>query len=363
MKRFSAVVCGGGVAGLEALLRLRRLGGDRIALTLVSPSAELEYRPLSVLEPFGLGGVMRYPVSRIVADTSTTWIRDALSWVDPARRSVHTESGLSLAYDALLLAVGGRRVTSADTGTLVFTDRSADAYRLVAERLASGDAHSIAFVVPRGPTWPLPLYELALLTRRRATECGQDPEITICEPSARPLDAFGSAVSDAVENLLRESRIDLRTRCTDASAEHIVTLPKITGPNIRGLPGDAVDRYVAVDAYCRVKGCDGRVFGAGDATQLKVKHGSLSAQQADCAAAGIAHLAGSGDRPKPLRPIIRAALLTGAAPLYISAVLTGAQGWRAQIHDQPPWPAGHKIVAEELSAYLAPPMPAFGAGA
>jgi sulfide:quinone oxidoreductase len=371
MKRFSAVVCGGGVAGLEALLRLRRLAGDRIDLTLVSPSPELAYRPLAVLQPFGLGDVVRYPVASIVADTSTTWIRDTLSWVDPVARSVRTGSGHSLDYDALLLAVGGRRVTSAASDTLVFTDRSADSYRRVADRLASGESRAVRFVVPHGPTWPLPLYELALLTRRRAAERGQDPEITICEPSSRPLNTFGTEVSDAVEDLLRKSRITLRTRWTadpaggrltgrdaDVAAEHVVTLPKISGPNVRGLPGDAIDRFVAVDAYCRVKGCDGRIFGAGDATQLEVKHGSLSAQQADCAAAGIAYLAGIGDRPEPLQPILHASLLTGAAPLYITAMLIGAEGWQAQIHDQPPWHPGHKIVADELSAYLAPPMPA-----
>jgi sulfide:quinone oxidoreductase len=359
MKPFSAVVCGGGVAGLEALLRLRRLAGDQIDLTLVSPSAELAYRPLAVLRPFGLGGVVRYPVAPIVADTSTTWIRDTLSWVDPAARSIHTESGRRLDYDALLLAVGGKRVSSASTDVVVFTDTSADYYQRVADSVANGATHVVLFAVPRGPTWPLPLYELALLTRRHAAERGYDPELIVCEPSSRPLDVFGTAVSDAIENLLREANVALHTRCTAdqirSRPDHVVTLPTISGPNIRGLPGDAVDRYVAVDAYCRVKGADGRIFGAGDATQLKVKHGSLSAQQADCAAAGIAHLAGVTGRPSPLRLVLYASLRTGAAPLYISAVLVGAKGWQGQVYDKPPWRSDHKIVADELSAYLAPP--------
>ena len=38
---------------MEAVLRLRRLGGDQFDITLVSPSDTLVYRPLSVLEPFG----------------------------------------------------------------------------------------------------------------------------------------------------------------------------------------------------------------------------------------------------------------------------------------------------------------------
>jgi sulfide:quinone oxidoreductase len=369
VKAFSVVVCGGGVAGLEALLRLRRLAGDRVDLTLISPSAQLAYRPLAVLEPFRLGRVQHFPIAPIIADTGTTWLRDELSWLDIAHRCVHTADGRVVDYDAVLLAVGGRRVSAA-TGVLLFTDRAVDSYRRVADKLATGESESIVFSVPLGPTWPLPLYELALLTRRRAAEHGRTPDITLCEPAARPLAAFGRQAGDAVAQLLLESRVALQTRCTaepsgagwaqlvDSAvripADHVVTQPRITGPNIRGLPGGAVDRFVTVDEYCRVKGTDGHVFGAGDATQMPVKHGGLSAQQADCAAAGIAHLAGIGDRPAALRPVIRGALVTGAAPLYLTASLIGNEGWQSQTHEQPPWMPDHKIIADELSRYFVP---------
>ena len=47
------VIVGGGVAGLEALLALDDLGGDRVSLTLVAPQPDFVYRPLLVEEPFG----------------------------------------------------------------------------------------------------------------------------------------------------------------------------------------------------------------------------------------------------------------------------------------------------------------------
>jgi NADH dehydrogenase FAD-containing subunit len=89
MSRFSVVVCGGGVAGMEAVLRLRRLAGDQLDITLVSASDTLVYRPLSVLEPFGAALVLRYPVARIVSDTGIRWIRETFGW-STGRRTPRT---------------------------------------------------------------------------------------------------------------------------------------------------------------------------------------------------------------------------------------------------------------------------------
>jgi len=83
-----------------------------------------------------------------------------------------------------------------------------------------------------------------------------------------------------------------------------------------------------------------------------IKQGGIGAQQADTAAAGIAHLAGLGDRPPALRPVIQGMLLTGGRPLYAAAHVISGVGWRSQIYPQPPWPAAGKIVAEELGPYL-----------
>jgi sulfide:quinone oxidoreductase len=97
----------------------------------------------------------------------------------------------------------------------------------------------------------------------------------------------------------------------------------------------------------------GRVFAAGDATDFPVKHGGLGAQQADTAAAGIARLAGCGQRPPPFDPVIRGMLLTGDRPLYLTARVTAGLGWRSEDYEQPPWRADEKVVAEELGPYLA----------
>jgi hypothetical protein len=46
-------IVGGGVAALEAMIALRNLAEERVAIKLVTPTPEWSYRPLAVAEPFG----------------------------------------------------------------------------------------------------------------------------------------------------------------------------------------------------------------------------------------------------------------------------------------------------------------------
>jgi sulfide:quinone oxidoreductase len=139
---------------------------------------------------------------------------------------------------------------------------------------------------------------------------------------------------------------------TRLEVDRIVTLPRVTGPAVPGLPA-GTGWFVPVDERCLVKKTNGRVFAAGDATDFPVKHGGIGAQQADTAAAGIAHLAGVGERPPPLDPVIRGVLLGGDRRLYLAAHVIAGLGWRSEVYEQPPWPAEEKVVAEELRRYFA----------
>ena len=44
------LIAGGGIAGLEALLGLREVAGERVRLTVVAPDPDFTYRPMAVAE-------------------------------------------------------------------------------------------------------------------------------------------------------------------------------------------------------------------------------------------------------------------------------------------------------------------------
>ncbi len=60
MERFKVVIVGGGVAAIEGLLRLRRLAGDAVDVSLLAPNDEFAFRALSVKEPFAMGSAQRH---------------------------------------------------------------------------------------------------------------------------------------------------------------------------------------------------------------------------------------------------------------------------------------------------------------
>src|SRR5215212_3742249 len=99
MSDFRVVICGGGIAAVEGLLRLRRLAGDSVHIELIAPNEELVYRPMAVREPFAFGRPRRYPLRRIARDCDADWIQDSLGWLDPDARVVHTGDGKRVEYD------------------------------------------------------------------------------------------------------------------------------------------------------------------------------------------------------------------------------------------------------------------------
>lgn len=352
---------------MEGLLRMRRLVGDAVDVTLLAPNEELRYRPVAVQEPFSRPSARRYPLRQVARKASAKWVQEALEWVDPDGQVAHTVEGAAIEYDALLLAVGARTEVPYEHVT-VFDDAHADeTYRGIVQDVEEGYTRSVALLLPEGPAWPLPIYELALMTAQRAESMGMEGiGVHVVTAESQPLAAFGRGASEAVSELLEAARIrvHLGSRAEvpasrklvvqpedkELAPERIVAMPRIGGPRIRGVPSDH-DGFIRIDEMSRVHGLEPRVFAAGDAANLQIKHGGLGAQMADTAAAGIAALAGADVEVEPLRPVLRGVLYTGAEPLYLTARIEEDRVDSEVARDRP-WPAGEKVVAEELGPFL-----------
>ena len=376
------VIAGGGVAALEAALALRALTEDRLEIELVGPEPHFWYRPLSVAEPFELDETQRYELGSLAAAAGATFTLGALQGVDAARHAAKTSVG-AINYDVLLVAIGAVP-EAAVSGALTFRGPAdTNKVRTLLQEIAAGEVRRVAFVVPWGAVWSLPIYELALMT---AAHLGarqiEGVELALVTPEEEPLQLFGHAGSEAVRELLDYRGIELVTSAypTDfvdgelrlvpdgrIHVDRVVALPRLRGPRLDGLP-QTLDGFIPVDAHGRVHGLED-VYAAGDITNFPVKQGGIATQLADAAAEAIAQAAGADLQPEPFRPVLRGLLLTGSRPRYLRHELAGV-GQVDTASPEPLWWPPAKIVGRHLAPFLAgfaglesPPEPSAEPGA
>lgn len=361
------LIVGGGVAGLETMLALRALAGDRVDITLLAPELKFVNRSMAVEQPFTPQRVRGIRLERVVGDVQARWHRDALRRVDHEHRHVMTRADEQIPYDTLVLATGARfEENYADT--LSYSGGSeGSSYRLMLHRLADGDIKRIAFVKPSGASWLLPLYDLALLTAAEcATNDHPDVELTLVTPEEAPLAAFGKPVSDSVRRLCEERGIRLLTSSYAVAQppstlriapgkrhiriDRVITQPRLVGRWIPGIPFDR-DTFVPTDTAGHVRGLDD-VFAAGDATNFPIKQGGLAAQQADAVAEAIAASVGVDIDPSRFHPTLRGVLLTGDEPRYLRADISGRAGDDSTISAEPLWWPPDKLAGRYLAPYL-----------
>lgn len=104
-EHYKVLIVGGGTAGISTAARLIRAGQSDIAI--IEPSSQHYYQPL-----FTLVGGGRAPQSATVRPEASVmpkgvrWITEAAVAVDPAGRSVTTDSGRTVRYEYLVMAPG-----------------------------------------------------------------------------------------------------------------------------------------------------------------------------------------------------------------------------------------------------------------
>jgi sulfide:quinone oxidoreductase len=370
-ERFEVLIAGGGVAGLEAAFALRALAGDRVALSILAPTDEFVYRPMSIAEPFSSGWAEHYPLVTLAAAAGATLIRDTLIEVGPKRQTVFTAGGRELAYDALLLCPGTTVQTRFEHATTLDDAHMDDLLHGLVQDIEGGYCHSLAVVVPAPIPWPLPAYELALMAAERAFDMQTDLSVTLLTPEPTPLAIFGADVSAELARLLADRGVDVVTSAyceipeaktirihpgtRSLEVDRIVALPELCGPSVVGVPSDA-GGFIVVDAYAAVTGAN-RVWAAGDATDFPIKHGGVSAQMADTAAHSIAASAGAAVPSQRFEPVLEGVLLTGASPRYMRGRPAGADGAPSEFRKLAPGDRPPKIAARYLAPQLAAMAP------
>ena len=358
-RSFNVLIVGGGTAALEAAFRLQRVAENRIRTTILAPDEYFVTHAMAVLVPFAAGAIPHESLAGLASDAGATLRRGRMSAVDADAHVVITDFGEAIGYDALLIAVGG--VPNSHPHALAFGGPGTEErmHGLVQD-VEDGFARRIAFVLPAEATWPVPLYELALMLAERAYEMCLDPELTVVTSEAAPLALFGPNGSRALEARLESAGVRLVTgkRAEIATSrlvalqpggerlevDRVVTLPTVAGPAVPGLPHDA-DGFLRVDRHGRVAGAPD-VYAAGDATNHRVKQGGLACQQADAAAEAIAARAGAAIEPQPYLGILQGVLLTERDATFLG------QGATEDRPDDSLWWPPTKIAGRELAVHV-----------
>jgi sulfide:quinone oxidoreductase len=353
------VIAGGGVAGLEALLGLHAIAGDRVDLRLIAPDAEFTYRPLAVAEPFALGHAHHVPLSRLAEETGAEIVRDAVVGADDGARQVRLRDGGTQAFDALLLATGGHPVAGVEGATTWWPGGDPETYGGLLRDVDEGYTKRLAIVVPPGAVWPLPAYELALMTAGEAREMGHDDVVvTVITPERTPLSLFGEEAGAAVTEELEWAGVEVRTGVVARrdqgglvlepgrerlDVQRVLAVPRILGPDLEGVPADD-EGFIRTDDDGLVEGCE-RTWAAGDGIVSPLKFGGLATHQARRAIAAIARLAGVHDVADPGEPVVHGQLLVG----HRSRTLRG----RGDAEGAPLWWPQGKVAGEYLPRWLA----------
>jgi sulfide:quinone oxidoreductase len=357
------LIAGGGPAALETALALQRLARERVTITLMAPNPDFVYRPLAVATPFGADGPRRFSVAALAADRGFALRRQSLASVRPDRRTALTGCGSTIAYDALVLALGGRPIEAIPGAMLFRGPGDTEAVRGALGAVSELSRPRVAFAASAQTAWTLPLYELALLTAAWAQDhdIALEPWLITHEP--RPLAVFGAQASAEVAQVLEDAGVRLWTSASPTVVENgrlwldmegglpvdlAIALPRLAGQPVPGIPHDG-GGFVPVDALGRVDGLTD-VYAVGDMTARPLKQGGLATQQADATATAVAAWAGADVELEPYRPKLRGVLLTGGSPRYLRRLGPDAP---SEATDESPWWPPHKIAARHLGPYLA----------
>src|SRR5919204_4852127 len=141
----SVLVAGGGGAALEATLALRALAEERVSIDLLAPDPRFWYRPLAVLEPFGVGQLHGIELVELASAAGAIFTLGALASVEPERHVAITAGGAEFEYDALLVTTGAKPVPSVPGAFTFRGPADSEALHALLTDLESGRVRRLVF--------------------------------------------------------------------------------------------------------------------------------------------------------------------------------------------------------------------------
>ena len=166
-RRTEVFIAGGG--GDRGATGSPGLAGDLVHVTLASPAPEFIYKPLTVEEPFSPEPATRLDSNPRRGDRGT-FVQKGVRAIDADRRIAELDDGATLDFDAAIVCIGAQpRGAFAGAETLRTSGEPIDIDALL-RRASEHEFGRMAFIVPPTGSWPLPVYELALMAQRRARE-------------------------------------------------------------------------------------------------------------------------------------------------------------------------------------------------
>ena len=249
------VIAGGGVAGLEAMLALRDLAGDRVSITLVAPQPAYTDNAMAVPEVFARGHVRHYELAAVANSLSAEFVRGSVNGVDPDAGRIHCASGATIDYDHLVLAVGAKARPAWSHGITFGEDPS----RGGASRPAPGDRTGVRrpgrVHRPRRHRVAGPALRAGPHDRPSRVEHGhgagplharhsRGAAARGIRPRAERSRRRSCSTTTASSSSARPTRASSTATCSSTPAgagsarARVISLPVLDGPDLPGVPAD-----------------------------------------------------------------------------------------------------------------------------
>jgi len=327
------VVIGGGYGGATAAKYVRMLSNYQIDVVLVEPNSDFISCPISNLVIGGSKtmGDITTPYDKLSGKHGVTHVRDMVTRIDSAKKTVTLAGGASIGYDKLIVSPGvdmmwnsveGLQAASASGQILQAWKAGAETVALRRQLEAMPDGGTYAIAVPLAPyRCPPGPYERASQVasyfkrakpKSKVLILDANPDVTSKGPLFKKFWAENYAGMLEFRGNHKAMAVDARTKTVkfetadDVKADVLNVLPSMSAGNIAMQSGlaNANGRWCSVDYLTFESTAAKDVHVIGDsvlAAPLMPKSGHMANSHGKVvAAAVVAQLSGMAVNPQPL---------------------------------------------------------------